>query len=172
MNEITNYCKNCDAWCCYDGVYLTDDDISKITKVVENNKDFFGFLPTDYIVYGEWEGQTAGQKTNVKEKFYSKNYPKHFNQTACVFLNGNKCMLEEFAVLNNQPNWKYKPKRCCTFPLQKRDNNFVEPHLVEDDCNLGDKYPGFVSYLPCYKLNIDKFNKEVEFATDPKIEDN
>lgn len=21
MNKITNYCKNCDAWCCYDGVF-------------------------------------------------------------------------------------------------------------------------------------------------------
>ncbi len=39
MNKITNYCKNCDAWCCYDGVYLTDEDMQTITQAVENNKE-------------------------------------------------------------------------------------------------------------------------------------
>lgn len=79
MNKITNYCKNCDAWCCYDGVYLTDEDVQTITQAVENNKEFFDFLPADYIVYGEWQGKVAGQKTNVKEKTYDKDFPKHFN---------------------------------------------------------------------------------------------
>lgn len=168
MNKITNYCKNCDAWCCYDGVYLTDEDVQTITQAVENNKEFFDFLPADYIVYGEWQGKVAGQKTNVKEKTYDKDFPKHFNQTTCVFLKANKCMLEEFAVLNNEPHWKYKPTTCCVFPLQKTSNKYVEPQSVNDSCNLGDEYPGFVSFLPCYRFKIDKFNKEIEFIQSKK----
>lgn len=164
MNKIVNYCKNCDAWCCYDGVYLTKEDEIKINNLVKQNKEFFLFLPKDYIVLGEWEGYVSGNKTNVKPKEYkSKDYPKHFNKTCCVFLKDNKCMLEEFAVKNGEDRWKYKPRTCCIFPLQKKDNEYVIPSSVEDDCNIGEKYPGFVSLCTCYKLKEDNFNNEQEY---------
>lgn len=97
INKIENYCKGCEAWCCYDGVYLKEDDELRIRDVVENNKEFFAFLPKDYIVYGKWENLMEGKKTNTKSKKYKNpNYPKHFNQTTCVFCVNNKCMLQEF----------------------------------------------------------------------------
>jgi len=164
MNKRVNYCKNCEAWCCYDGVYLTDDDEEKIKQVVENNKEFFSFLPDEYIVLGEWEGKVSGIKTNVKPKKYkSKDYPKHFNKTCCVFLIENKCMLEEFAIQKGEDRWKYKPRTCCLFPLQKKNDKYVIPSKVEDDCNLGEKYPGFVSCCPCYNLKENEFEKEISY---------
>lgn len=164
-NKITNYCKKCEAWCCYDGVYLDDNDINTIKNVVECNKSFFYFLPEDYIVLGNWENKVSGLKTNIKPKEYkSKSFPKHFNQTSCVFLKNNKCMLEVFAVLQGEEPWKYKPKTCCIFPLQKNGDKYIEPSAVEDDCNLGEKYPGFVSCLPCYNLKRKYFNKEFQKA--------
>lgn len=164
MNERVNYCKNCDAWCCYDGVYLTKNDEEKIKQVVENNKEFFCFLPDDFIVLGEWEGQVSGNKTNVKPKVYkSKDYPKHFNRTCCVFLSDNKCTLEEFAIQEGENRWKYKPRTCCIFPLQLNNDKYVVPSKVEDDCNLGEKYPGFVSFCPCYKLKEKEFQNEINY---------
>jgi len=43
MNNVNNYCKNCDARCCYDGVYLSEIDEKKINDVVSKNKEFFSF---------------------------------------------------------------------------------------------------------------------------------
>ncbi len=164
-NKIVNFCKNCEAWCCYDGVYLTEEDEKKIKTVVENNKDFFSFIPNNYIVDGNWENLFNGRKTNVKPKNYKNNgYPKHFNQTTCVFSVNNKCMLQEFAIEKGEEEWKYKPFTCCTFPLQKRDGKFFAPSEVEDNCNIGEKYPGYVSFLPCYNLKKVDLNKEIEFS--------
>ena len=171
MNKIKNFCANCEAWCCYDGVYLTKQDELKINKVVLNNKTFFSFLPPDYIVDGSWEGIMSGRKTNVKPKQYKlKNYPKHFNNTCCVFLVDNKCMLEEFAVKNNEQPWKYKPHTCCLFPLQKHGKGYVIPSKTADSCNIGEHYPGYVSCLPCYKLTETDLQKEIEFANRTKKE--
>ena len=158
-----NYCKNCDAWCCYDGVYLSEADESVIREVVENNRDFFDFLPLEYIVNSEWEGLISGRKTNTKPKQYSKDFPLHFTHTTCVFLENNICKLEEFAIKRGEDSWRYKPKTCCLFPLQKKGDEYVEPQLTEDDCNIGEYYPGFVSFLPCYKFNKEDFFKEKEY---------
>lgn len=164
-NEVNNFCKNCEAWCCYDGVYLSPDDKKKIVKVVENNKEFFSFLPEDYIVYSHWEDLMKGEKTNIKPKKYSsKNYPKHFNQTTCVFCLDNKCMLQDFAIKNNKSPWEYKPATCCTFPLQKRQGKYYKPSAVEDNCNIGKKYPGYISFLPCYKIKEEDLKSEFEYT--------
>ena len=165
INKIENYCKGCEAWCCYDGVYLKEDDELRIRDVVENNKEFFSFLPKDYIVYGKWENLMEGKKTNTKPKKYKNpNYPKHFNQTTCVFCENNKCMLQEFAIKNGENGWKYKPKTCCSFPLQKRDGEYYEPNAVDDNCNIGEKYPGYVSFLPCYNLKKEDLKTEFDYT--------
>lgn len=169
MNKIYNFCANCEAWCCYDGVYLTKQDELKIKQAILKDKDFFSFLPSNFIVEGNWEGIVSGRKTNVKQKQYkSKNYPKHFNNTCCVFLVDNKCMLEEFAVKNNEPSWKYKPQTCCLFPLQNSDGKYVIPSKTKDVCNVGEHYPGYVSCLPCYNLRDVDLQKEIEFANKTK----
>lgn len=162
-NKVNNFCKNCEAWCCYDGVYLTEEDELKIKDVVEHNKEYFKFLPDNYVIDGNWENVISGRKTNVKPKIYkTKGFPKHFNQTTCVFCVNNKCMLQEFAVKNNEPAWKYKPFPCCVFPLQKRDKIYYAPSAVGDDCDIGAKYPGYVSFLPCYKLKKEDLKSEFE----------
>ena len=164
-NVISNFCKDCEAWCCYDGVFLTADDEKKIKKVVEENKDFFSFLPEDYIVDGNWENIMVGRKTNTKPKKYkSKKYPKHFNQTTCVFSVDNKCMLQELAVRKNKKEWEYKPFTCCLFPLQKREEKYFEPSAVDDNCNIGEKYPGYVSFLPCHKLKKEELKDEIDYV--------
>jgi len=163
-NEIKNYCKNCEAWCCYDGVYLTDEDIDNINFAIKLDNEFFNFLPEKYITVGSWK-DISGKKTEVKEKHYlNENYPKHFNQTTCVFLINNKCMLEEFARIRGEDPWKYKPKTCSIFPLQKCANGkgYNLPNLVGDNL-IFDDYDGFISKLPCFNCSKSKFKKEFKF---------
>ena len=42
-------CSGCESVCCYDGVSLTFDEVMKIKVFVENNKEYFHFLPEVYI---------------------------------------------------------------------------------------------------------------------------
>src|SRR4029077_11189810 len=82
----------CHGMCCYDGVYLHDDEAALIPELAELNHDIFlkiGVpLPDKPVIEGEWRGKLMGPKTAVMyHPFLNKlpNYPKHFQNTSCVF---------------------------------------------------------------------------------------
>ena len=87
----------CEGVCCSDGAFLLDEEVRRIHRVVKKNPGHFALLPENYIVVGEWEGQT-GPQTNVR-KFLYKDKPEHFKNTRCVFTEvDGKCSLQTLAV--------------------------------------------------------------------------
>jgi tetratricopeptide (TPR) repeat protein len=83
----------CEARCCYDGVYLEDGEESKIRDIVASAPELFVDLPQDFIVDGSWGDQVSGRKTATKPyDFKSPDFPVHFNRTRCVFCSADhKC---------------------------------------------------------------------------------
>ena len=49
MNKVNNYCKNCDARCCYDGVYLSKIDEKKLMMLFQKIKNSFLFQENSRI---------------------------------------------------------------------------------------------------------------------------
>jgi len=148
--------KKCEAVCCYDGAYLTNEDEDKIHRAVKENPDFFKTLPTEYITDGNWENTVTGRKTAVKDHQYKNEIAPHFNQTRCVFTDDKGlCLLQSLAILQNLHPWSYKPMTCWMFPLDKdKDGNLIPPPSRENDpCNISDDYPGFTSFTPCGSHN-------------------
>lgn len=163
--------KTCEARCCYDGVYLVEDEENKIREVVEDNPDFFAHLPHEYIVEEAWEG-VLGIKTAVRNQEYSSpDFPAHFNKTRCVFaFKDGACSLQVFAVKSGKPSWEYKPISCVMHPLFVRGGEVVAPpRLGEGDASFVDVgYPGYASFTPCGQPRSDGrdwrevFGEEIE----------
>jgi len=69
----------CQAVCCYDGVYIDGGDEKRIRTLVKDNREFFAFLPKVYLLSAKWGG-LKGLKTATKPFVY-RSRPKHFTDT-------------------------------------------------------------------------------------------
>ena len=142
--------KVCEGVCCSDGAFLLAEEVLLIHRVVKENRQHFALLPDQYIIDGEWEGET-GPQTNVREHVYREK-PAHFKNTRCVFTEADgKCSLQTLAVKQGVHKWKYKPMGCWLFPLMSDDKGLVAPPRTrrDDPNNLGKRYPGFSTSTPC-----------------------
>lgn len=149
----------CEAFCCYDGVYLKDGEEDLIRRVVAANPQYFKHLPEEYIVDGNWYDRFKGRKTAVRPFCYeSPDYPRHFESTRCVFAyDDGRCSLQAAAEGLNLNPWRFKPAACWFFPLRFfGDRVIIPPHGGEPDPDyINDDYPGFVTFLPCGRHSED-----------------
>lgn len=149
----------CEGMCCYDGVYISDDEERKIKETVSANKDFFSFLPEEFIIDGDWRNLLKGRKTALRSHRYKNtNYPQHFKHTRCVFsLPDARCSLQVLAESLGKHPWFYKPKSCWLHPLRKNVTGIMSPpaNPSDDPQNIGKDYPGYSSYTECGRHKPD-----------------
>ena len=146
--------KKCQAYCCYDGVYLKSEDVDKLKKVIIEHPEDFPLSAEEYFESSNWNNKVKGIKTAVRPYNYPKDFPKHFNQTRCVFADDNGlCILQKIAIREKKHPWAYKPLGCCLFPLIARNGKLVPPPERNDldDYYVDETYPGFVNCLYCGK---------------------
>lgn len=143
----------CEAFCCYDGVYLVEGEEEHIARAVSAHPEFFRHLTGEYIVDGNWYNRFKGRKTAVRPFSYkSPDYPRHFDNTRCVFAyDDGCCSLQTAAKELNLDPWHFKPMACRMFPLRYLDGRIIlPPHGEEKDHDYIDEdYPGFITFLPC-----------------------
>jgi len=136
-------CSNCEAVCCYDGVSLSFDEILKINTFVENNKEYFNFLPEEYIV---------GNKTITKSHEYNDDFPEHLPQTRCIFgLENGACSLQSRSIELNLHPWELKPEPCWLFPLRAETKALIFPFTLRSR-----EYDGFFIDFPCAEKKTKK----------------
>lgn len=188
MSKLYPYnCKQCEAVCCYDGVYLSQKEESKIYDLIKTYPDYFKGMPElnncivdGSIAYEKWSGspkpnncivdgkwQYGVKKTNVIPYNYSyPDFPDHFNKTRCVFVDENHfCRLESLARKLKLHKWTFKPIACWLFPLKINEKGILipPPILAKDDPDKRKNYLGYVSYVPCQKHREDSENWQVIF---------
>lgn len=167
-------CVGCEAKCCYDGVYLNEGEKEKINEFIKKYPEYFKNIPNEYIVDGTWVGMEDKRKTATKEHNYkTKDFPKHFTNTRCVFADDNgECILQRVATDNQLHPWHVKPRSCWSFPIRgcKNGKLIPPPNINEKDPDfIDEEYPGYVSYLPCGKAVEDGtswkdlLNYEIEY---------
>jgi hypothetical protein len=123
---------------------------------VEDNTEYFSFLPEKYIVQGNWPGLEEINKTaSAPHSYQDPNYPPHFSLTRCVFaLAGGECSLQRLATDQQLHPWHAKPETCWAFPLRGlRDGSpLPPPGFNQPDPDYVDaNYPGYATFLPCDK---------------------
>ncbi len=156
MEESTysqSECFGCDARCCHDGVYLKDGEEERILDFVARHSEDFADLKPPLIVDGDWPGQEDERKTEkIPRDDYGDDYPAHFTKTKCIFLDDQKrCRLEYVSEIHNEDPNDVKPISCRMFPMRLENGKYVVPSgkREDDPDNIGDEYPGFISFMPC-----------------------
>jgi hypothetical protein len=144
----------CEARCCYDGVYLDDGEEAKINEVVASSPRFFSNLPADFIVDGTWgDGRVTGRKTAVKHTISALPiFPPTFLEPAVYSAPTTtsvcfKCLRCSVACTSGRTS----PQACWMFPMDLDDGKPAPPpSAAEPDPQcLGEEYPGFVKFVPC-----------------------
>lgn len=149
----------CRGMCCYDGVHVSRESATIILSVVERHADVFRNLglelPARVIVEGEWAGEKSGPKTAVTARAFStsvEGYPKHFADTACVFLTGDgRCGLQALSECLGLHPWYYKPVSCWLHPIKlgrEGEASLVVRSEETDPYRLPD-YPGYDAVTFC-----------------------
>ncbi len=142
----------CAGYCCYDGVYISDDEEKKLKQIIKNHPDDFEHDAEFYFENGNWKNIVVGRKTKTRPFVYPDDFPKHFNQTKCIFSDDNGlCILQKIAIRENIHEWSYKPNACIMFPLTVRQGHIIPPpeKNQRDDCYIDENYPGYVNCLYC-----------------------
>jgi hypothetical protein len=149
----------CKGMCCYDGVYLEDDEAKVIAELAHSEADFFRelglSLPEAVVVPGDFHGLMTGPKTATTPRQWRnrvENYPAHFEDTSCCFLlEDGRCSLQVLSVARDRHRWYYKPTGCWLHPLTTH-------HAPEATIGLHDEasepyllphYDGFVTRTFC-----------------------
>ena len=150
--------QKCCGFCCYDGVYLKSGEEEKLRQIIIEHPNDFNLPVDDYFMDGNWQNRVKGRKTAIKKCKWPHNFPKHFNQTKCIFADDQGlCILQKIAIREKIHPWTYKPLSCCLFPLTLKSGKLTPPPLAEeqDDYYVDDNYPGFINCLYCGQDCLD-----------------
>jgi hypothetical protein len=147
--------ETCRGTCCYDGASVDEDTADVIRQLSsERASDFAAMgltLPEDVIERSEWNGK-VGKKTATRQfpfRSVVKDYPPHFNETACVFLlDDGRCGLQILSEQDKKHPWYYKPFTCWLQPIKVSDSGIRLYDEATDPFKFPD-YDGFVSKTHC-----------------------
>jgi len=140
-------CSGCESVCCYDGVSLTFDEVIKIKLFVENNKEYFSFLPDIYI---------DGNRTITREQEYNDDFPDMLTKTRCVFgLENGLCSLQARSIELGLHQWEMKPEPCWLFPLRVECEELIFPYTGN-----AREYDNFMKCFPCGRKKSKKWWKQ------------
>jgi hypothetical protein len=145
----------CRGMCCYDGASVDKATAEKIREIADDNRHRFSAmglnLPHDVVEKNEWNG-TVGLKTTVRPfpfRSHVKDFPAHFNETACVFLlDDGRCGLQVLSEQDGKHRWFYKPFTCWLQPIKLADGE-VRLYDESSDPNKLPGYDGFVIRTCC-----------------------
>jgi len=141
-------CSECESVCCYDGVSLTFDEVINIKLFVESNKEYFSFLPPEYII---------GNRTVTRKQDYKKKFPDGLPRTRCIFgLENGACSLQSRSIELGLHEWKMKPEPCWLFPLRVESDNLIFPFSKNSH-----EYDNFMRCFPCGKRKSKKEWKKI-----------
>jgi hypothetical protein len=164
----------CRGMCCYGGVKVDDETATVLQQLAtERASDFRAMglsLPELVVKATEWHG-VRGNITALKPFPFRElvdEYPKHFDQTACVFLlNDSRCGLQALGEMDGKHPWYYKPFSCWLLPIKIYDG---EIHLFDYDSDpfRFPDYDGFFSRIFCGRT--EECGQPAAIALRPELE--
>jgi hypothetical protein len=152
--------ETCRGTCCYDGASV-DDDTAEVVQQLSSVRasDFASMglvLPREVVETSEWKGKVGKKTATRKFPFRSlvKDYPPHFNETACVFLlDDGRCGLQILSEKDGKHPWYYKPFTCWLQPIKISDSGIHLYDEATDPFKFSD-YDGFVSKTHCGRTSV------------------
>jgi len=140
---------------------MSFDEIIRINIFVEENKEYFSFLPEVYI---------NGDRTVTREQEYNDDFPDMLPKTRCIFgLENGKCSLQARAIELGLHQWAFKPEPCWLFPLRVETYDLIFPFSKNSR-----EYDNFMRCFPCGKKKTKKewkklMQEEIDYFTKSMI---
>lgn len=141
--------------CCYGGVAVDRDTADVLQRLAKERKSDFqkmGLELADPVVApAQWQGVVSNITALKPRAFRSrvKDYPKHFDETACTFLMADaRCGLQVLSEMDGKHPWFYKPFSCWLLPI-KLWNGAIRLFDKITDPFRYPGYPGFISHTFC-----------------------
>lgn len=156
----------CRATCCHDGVYLSGEESENIKNLLTTHADQFAnyglTLPENPIIsVRNGKAQKTATRPALREEL-AADYPKHFPQTRCVFLDSQgRCGIQRFSMEQGRGDWFDKPLTCWIHPIVILPETRTRPRPVitlvspENDPQKTKDYPGFASCTHCGRRDND-----------------
>ena len=155
QRKLTRCELSCQGMCCYGGVSVDRDTADVLQRLAKERKSDFQKMGLELadlpVVSTEWQG-VVGNITALKPRSFRsrvKDYPKHFDETACAFLMEDaRCGLQVLSEMDGKHPWFYKPFSCWLLPIKlwkgaiRLFDKITDPFLYPD-------YPGFISRTFC-----------------------
>jgi len=155
----------CKGTCCYDGVYLSDEEAELVQRTVETHRDViesYG-INTESVIESARGG--AAKKTvtrTVTTTELADDFPEHFAKTRCVFLDDqSRCGLQRLAMDRGESPWLYKPLTCWIHPIVilpavgERTRPLITLVSPDNDPQKKQGYPGYASCTHCGRPDDD-----------------
>ncbi len=156
--------ERCRATCCHDGVYLSQEEVEGIKKLLAENAEQFASygltLPEEPIIEtrGGRSMKTAIRGAEPDE--LADDFPRHFPKTRCVFLDKQgRCGIQRLSMEQGREPWFDKPLTCWIHPIvilpvsEERSRPLVTLVSPENDPQKTEEYPGFASCTHCGRLD-------------------
>jgi len=142
----------CRGTCCYDGVYLSDEEAIHVEKLAAENNLSEG----NSVIAISTKG---GKKTATRQASESElaiDHPAHFPKTRCIFLDENShCKIQKLSMMHDRHPWHDKPLTCWIHPLVLIPAGKWEKRPVltlvnsKNDPQKTANYAGFASCTHC-----------------------
>lgn len=153
----------CRATCCHDGVYLSLEEASGLRNFVAKHRGelaVYGLsLPEEVVVTTRGGRSVKTATREADEGELADDYPWHFPQTRCVFLDREgRCGIQRLAMDRGREGlaaWFDKPLTCWIHPIvimpanRERSRPVVTLVSPENDPQKSEGYPGFASCTHC-----------------------
>lgn len=156
--------ERCKGTCCYDGVYLSEEEFQKLEQLVAQKHSKLHAYGL-HLEEGAFEIVRNGTRQKTKARQVSvdelaDDFPEHFSRTRCVFLDAeSRCGLQRLAVDEGKHPWFYKPLTCWIHPLviqSERGGRHVITLVNQDnDPQKKEGYPGYASCTHCGRAEED-----------------
>lgn len=157
---------DCKGLCCYAGVAVRPETAERLASLAQDEASFFRShdlaLPDPPIEKkGFWF--LSVRATRVRPHPFSRlvpGFPKHFKDTACVFMVADgRCSLELLSIARGKHRWHFKPIACALQPLKLGTTTKISLTLPDagTDPSRRPGFPGYVTHCPCGATAEDGF---------------
>ncbi len=140
----------CKATCCYDGVYVSDEEAGYIEDLVGDRLS--DEMDAEAVIVCSGRGKKTAVRV-AEEGELARDFPVHFAKTRCVFLDaGGYCGLQKLAMGDGVDPWQHKPLTCWMHPLVLVPAGRWEERPVLTIVNAGNdpqRLGGYAGYASC-----------------------
>ena len=108
----------CRATCCHDGVVLDSEEVTLLGPLIEELAPYGIAGPPTGLFHQQSNGQTKTATRPSESHERAIDFPDHFPQTRCVFLDSeHRCTWQRLAHDRGEAPWTYKPVSCWMHPV-------------------------------------------------------